>query len=151
MLLSDTSPTIKYGKMNVFQRNKCTVLFVLALVLFGAGIILVNSHFIRDWSIREARERVHNELTTAQQVFEHEQKAFQSILTHIILTHKLFTEPFKETGQETIRSILNWELGEQPLDVLNCTDGKGALIAGVFNPELFQDTVQNTAVIAEVL
>lgn len=151
MLLSDTFPTIEYGKMNVFRRNKLTVIFVLALVLFGACIILANSHFIRDRSFREARERVQNELTTAQRVFEHEQKEFQSILTHIILTHNLFTEPFTETGQETILSLLNRELGEQPLDVLSLTDGKGATIAGVFNPELFQDMVHDNAVIAGIL
>ena len=137
--------------MNFFQRNKLTVISVLVIILFGSGIILANIHFITEWSLREARERILSDLNTANHVFESKQEEFQGILTNIILKNKIFIAPLSITGQEIILSTLKKEIGKHPLDVLNLTDEKGNVFAGVFNPELFKDTVSINDVITRVI
>jgi len=137
--------------MNFFQRNKLTVISVLAIILLGTGMILANTYFIRDWSLREARERIRSDLNTANHVFESKQKEFQNILTNIILKNKIFIEPILITDQEILLSLLKKETGEYPLDVLKLTDERGNVFAGVFDPEIFKDTVSIYDVIVRVI
>ncbi len=137
--------------MNFFRSHKISVVSVVAIILIGAGIIPANICFIRDWSLNEARGRVRDNLNTANQVFEIKQKEFQGILANIILDNKIFIDTFSKTDKRIILSMLQKEIGENPLDVLNLTDKNGNVFAGVFNHELFEDIVSINDVITMVV
>ncbi|HDY89292.1 MAG TPA: hypothetical protein ENH82_14390 [bacterium] len=138
--------------MNFFQRYRLFISFVLVIILFSIGVILVNIQIIRHWALKEAHEKVLCDLNTARHVFENKQKDVQNFLTNIILSNTILKKrPFNGDNLEKLYSSLQKEISAHPLDVINLTDESGLNIMGVFNPELFVDTVSIDDVISRVI
>ena len=112
--------------------------------------IIVGVRLIETQVIKEAEERVRNDLNSAREIYKTKLKDVSDIIR--VTSNRFFLkEAILSGNSEKIANGLIPVRDKEGLDILNVTDKIGNVIYRTSNPSIFGDSQKNDAIIKGVL
>jgi two-component system NtrC family sensor kinase len=142
---------MKVDGMNISLHMKLVVRFCIILILLGIAAALISVHLINVWSLRQTRERLEGNLSSAREVFNDRIAEMQTILAFTALRTKTVKGALIAGDTHTLFIALQEVRNVSGMDVLTVTDATGRVIIRAHRPDLSGDSLLDDKIVARVL
>ncbi len=137
--------------MRISLRAKLIVSFLAVIVIGGLVTTLVGTQLIGTGIIRQAQDKVRNDLNAAREIYRQESEKLKDTVRLTALRRLLFGETLLSTDIKTLTEELEKIRKAESLDILTLTDNAGRVIVRFRNPAFSGDSQADDALVSRVL
>ncbi len=136
--------------MNVSLRTKLILSFVVVVLLSGAIAAWVGFRLIGDVVVRQAQDKVRNDLNTARALYRHKLDRIRDVVELTSIRYYV-REGMAAGNIAAVGRELQRTLTMERLDVLGATDARGIVLYRARNPGLAGDSQTEDELVRRVL
>jgi two-component system NtrC family sensor kinase len=136
--------------MRISLRSKLVISFLAVIIICGLVATLVGMRLIGTGIIRQAQEKVRNDLNSARELYRQESENVRDIVRFTAVRF-FVKDAISTTDIEKLQSELAQIREVEGLDVLTLTDENGRVVVRSRNPSLAGDSQTDDALVHQVL
>ncbi|UCC97416.1 MAG: cache domain-containing protein [Phycisphaerales bacterium] len=136
--------------MRISLKAKLTVSFLAVIVICGLVATLVGTQLIGTGVIRQAQEKVRNDLDSAREIFRQESENLKDTVRLTALRF-FIKDALLNNDMQTLKEELERTRQAESLDILTLTDETGRVVFRFRNPAVSGDSQANDNIVSRVL
>lgn len=137
--------------MNTSLHMKLVIRFCIILLILGIAAAVISVHLINEWSLRQTRERLAGNLSSAMEVYNDRIAEIETILAFTALRTKTVKGALIAGDTHTLNAALQEVRNVSGMDVLTVTDPTGRVILRAHHPDLSGDSLLDDEIAARVV
>ncbi len=137
--------------MRISLKSKLIVSFLAVIVIGGLVTTLVGTQLIGTGIIRQAQEKVRNDLNSAREIYRQESEKLKDTVRFTALRRFFIEEALLSNDIKTLTEELEKVRKAESLDILTLTDNTGRVIVRFRNPSISGDNQADDGLVSRVL
>ncbi len=137
--------------MRISLKSKLIVSFLAVIVIGGLVTTLVGTQLIGTGIIRQAQEKVRNDLNSAREIYRQESEKLKDTVRFTALRRFFIEEALLSNDIKTLTEELEKVRKAESLDILTLTDNAGRVIVRFRNPSISGDNQADDGLVSRVL
>ena len=137
--------------MKISLKAKLIVSFLAVIVIGGLVTTFVGTRLIGTGIIRQAQDKVRNDLNAAREIYRQESEKLKDTVRFTALRRFFISEALLTNDIETLTAELEKIRKAESLDILTLTDQTGRVIVRFRNPAVSGDSQADDSLVSRVL
>lgn len=137
--------------MNTSLRVKLIISFCIIVFLMVMAAAVISVHLIGEWTLRQTRERLDANISSAREVYTDRIVELQTILAFTALRPKTVKGALIAGDTHTLLLALQEVRNVSGMDILSVTDASGKVILRAHHPDLSGDSMLDDILVARVV
>ena len=137
--------------MRISLKSKLIVSFLAVIVIGGLVTTLVGARLIGTGIIRQAQDKVRNDLNSAREIYRQESERLKDTVRFTALRRFFIEEALLSNDIKTLTEELEKVRKAESLDILTLTDNTGRVIVRFRNPSISGDSQADDGLVSRVL